>query len=187
MAMGDMLIRAEGLACVRGGRLLFDGLSFAVGSGEALVVAGANGSGKSSLLRCLAGLLRPAAGHIDRAGRLAFLGHDNALKPTQTLRRELAWWAALDGGEPMLALGLDALGDVPVRMLSAGQKRRAALARVMASRAPLWLLDEPGAGLDAASSAALSEAVAAQLAAGGGVIMASHGETVVAGARTLQL
>jgi len=185
--MGDMLIRAENLACVRGGRLLFEGLSLAVAAGEALRVTGPNGSGKSSLLRCLAGLLAPAAGRIEHPARIAWLGHENALKPGRTLAQELGWWARLDGAESAFALGLEALGDVPVRMLSAGQKRRAALARVMASGARLWLLDEPGTGLDAANTKALSAAIAAHLAGGGGAIVVTHGETDVPGARELAL
>lgn len=185
--MGDTLIRAENLACVRGGRLLFEGLTLGVARGEALCVTGANGSGKSSLLRCLAGLLAPAAGRVERPGRIAYLGHENALKPGRTLGQELAWWAGLDGGAAVLALGLETLSEVPVRMLSAGQKRRAALARVMASGADLWLLDEPGAGLDAANAAALSDAIAVHVAAGGGAIVVTHGETAVPGARGLGL
>jgi heme exporter protein A len=185
--MGNWLLRAHDLACVRGGRLLFTGIGMTVAAGEAVVVTGANGSGKSSLLRCLAGLLRPAAGSVERCDRFAYLGHDNALKPGRTLGDELAWWAALDGGEPAFALGLAGLQAVPVRMLSAGQKRRAALARVFASRARLWLLDEPASGLDAASAAALSAALADHCAAGGGIVMASHGEPRLAGARELAL
>ncbi|MBB4632445.1 heme ABC exporter ATP-binding protein CcmA [Sphingosinicella soli] len=185
--MGDTLIRAENLACVRGGRLLFEGLSLAVGSGEALRVTGPNGRGKSSLLRCLAGLLAPAAGRIEQSANIAWLGHENALKPSRTLAQELGWWARLDGTGPVYALGLETLGDVPVRMLSAGQKRRAALARVIASGAALWLLDEPGAGLDAANAEALSAAIGAHLAAGGGAIVVTHGETNVPRARELAL
>ncbi len=185
--MGDMLIRAENLACVRGGRLLFEGLSLRVGAGEALRVTGPNGSGKSSLLRCLAGLLAPAAGRVEQDARIAWLGHENALKPGRTLGEELGWWARMDSAAPTFVLGLEALVDVPVRMLSAGQKRRAALARVIASGAPLWLLDEPGAGLDAANTAALSAAIGAHLAGGGGAIVVTHGETDVPGARELAL
>lgn len=185
--MGDMLIRAENLACVRGGRLLFEGLSLAVAAGEALRVTGPNGSGKSSLLRCLAGLLAPAAGRVQCGARIAWLGHENALKPGRSLAQELGWWARMDASQPSFALGLDTLGDVPVRMLSAGQKRRAALARVIASGAALWLLDEPGAGLDAANAKALSAAIGAHLASGGGAIVVTHGETDVPGARELAL
>lgn len=185
--MGDTLIRAENLACVRGGRLLFEGLSLAVSAGDALRVTGPNGSGKSSLLRCLAGLLPPAAGRIEHPAKIAWLGHENALKPGRTVSQELGWWARMDGTQALFALGLEALGDVPVRMLSAGQKRRAALARVIASGAALWLLDEPGAGLDAANAQALSAAIGAHLAAGGGAIVVTHGETDVPGARELAL
>jgi heme exporter protein A len=185
--MGEILLRVRNLACVRGGRRLFADLDLDVGPGEAVVVSGPNGSGKSSLLRALAGLLPPAAGTIERPGRIAYLGHDNALKTDRTLAAELGWWARIDGGECRLALGLEALAEVPVRMLSAGQKRRAALARVLASRAGLWLLDEPGAGLDAASGALLAAEIGAHRSAGGGVVMASHGETRIDGARELSL
>ncbi len=185
--MGDTLIRAENLACVRGGRLLFEGLSLTVAAGEALRVTGPNGSGKSSLLRCLAGLLPPAAGRIEHPAKIAWLGHENALKPGRTLGQELGWWARMDGAQALFALGLETLGDVPVRMLSAGQKRRAALARVIASGAELWLLDEPGAGLDATNAKALSAAIGDHLASGGGAIVVTHGETDVPGARELAL
>lgn len=185
--MGDVLLRADNLASIRGGRLLFEAVEVAIAAGEALVVNGANGSGKSTLLRILAGLLTPTSGRVERQVRTAYLGHENALKAGRTLLHELAWWARLDGGEAVLALGLEKLGDVPVRMLSAGQKRRAALARVIGAKARLWLLDEPGAGLDVASSAALSAAIAAHLTTGGGVVVASHGETLVSGGRVLRL
>lgn len=193
MRMGDVLIRARDVTCVRGGRMLFGALDLALGHGEAIVVTGANGSGKSSLLRVLAGLLAPSAGTVERPVPIAYLGHDNALKPDRTLGAELGWWATTDGSIPgaldaaLGAMNLTALSGVPVRVLSAGQARRAALARVMASGAALWLLDEPGAGLDAASAAALSDAIGIHLARGGGVIAASHGETAVPGARVLAL
>jgi heme exporter protein A len=169
------------LACQRGDRLLFEGLSFRVDSGGALQLEGPNGSGKSSLLRMLAGLLRPAGGRIVGGGARGFLGHDWALKPGMRLGAELTHWARLDDGLTRLPAALAAmqladLVDVPCRHLSSGQRRRAGLARVMASGAPLWLLDEPTAGLDAASVTLLASAMAAHRAQGGMVIAAVHGD-----------
>ena len=182
----------EDLACRRGGRLLFEGISARVAPGGALLLVGPNGTGKSSLLRLLAGLLPAAAGRVDFAGRRAFLGHEVALKPRQTLGGELAYWAGLDGGNDRLpgalaAMNLDALTDVPCRMLSSGQKRRAGLARVMAAGADLRLLDEPTAGLDTASVALLADAMAAHRAAGGLVVAAVHGDIGLTGAETVRL
>ena len=168
------------LACLRGDRLLFEDLSFTVVPGGALHLEGPNGSGKSSLLRLLAGLLRPFAGQIS-APALSYLGHDVALKPRMTLIRELHHWARLDGGEArlagaMAAMNVAGLADVPCRHLSSGQRRRAGLARAMASGAPLWLLDEPTAGLDTASAQLLADAMAGHRAAGGMVVAAVHGD-----------
>ena len=178
--VSDALLLSD-LACRRGGRLLFEGLSARVAPGGALQLSGPNGAGKSSLLRLLAGLLPAAEGTVDYAGRRAFAGHDVALKPGQTLGAELAHWARLDDGLARLpaalaAMNLAGLVDVPCRMLSSGQKRRASLARVIASGAPLWLLDEPTAGLDAASGSLLAAAMAAHRAAGGLVVAAVHGD-----------
>jgi len=172
-------LEASGLACVRGGRLVFDGVDLRVAPGGALIVRGANGAGKSSLLRLLAGLLRPRAGNLRNPFRVAYLGHDNALKPDRTLGEELRFWARLDGTADRVAEGLDrfdlaALADLPVRVLSSGQKRRAALARTWASGAELWLLDEPSVGLDAASIDRLAAACASHRAAGGLVVAATH-------------
>ncbi|WP_164158253.1 heme ABC exporter ATP-binding protein CcmA, partial [Sandarakinorhabdus rubra] len=160
--------------------------------GGALLLVGPNGAGKSSLLRLLAGLLAPAAGGVTYAGRRAFLGHEVALKPRQTLGAELTHWARLDEGLDRLpvalaAMNLTALTDVPCRMLSSGQKRRAGLARVLAAGADLWLLDEPTAGLDTASAALLAHAMAAHRAAGGLVVAAVHGDIGLDDAQTLRL
>ena len=179
---GDAALNVEGLACVRGGRTVFADIGFALAPGGALQIEGANGAGKSSLLRILAGLLAPAAGAVANPFRTAWLGADATLKAGMRLRGELDHWARLDGAAAsavdaaLAAFDLAPLADLPVDMLSSGQRRRAALARVHASGAELWLLDEPGVGLDSASLARLSVAMAVQRARGGAVIVATHGD-----------
>lgn len=168
------------LACRRGGRTVFEHLSFALAPGGALLVSGPNGAGKSSLLRLLAGLLSPAAGAIANPFATAWLGHDNALKSERRLRDELRFWAAIDGVDAdrvdaaLDRFALAPLAALPVRVLSSGQKRRAALARTWASGARLWLLDEPSVGLDVANVARLSDAMREHRAAGGLVVATSH-------------
>ncbi len=181
------LIRFFAVSCVRGGRLLFEGLDLAVTPGEAVQVTGPNGSGKSSLLRLACGLLHPAAGRVDRTAAAALADDALALDRERTLRDALGWWAGMDGRAAELeAFGLADLADVPVRLLSTGQARRARLARVAASRAPLWLLDEPLNGLDPVGVDLLRQAVARHRASGGAVLAASH--VPLAGAwRTLAL
>ena len=183
---------AVNLACRRGDRLLFDGVNFRVDPGAALTLEGPNGSGKSSLLRLLAGLLAPAAGCIDGGGARGFLGHDTALKPRQRLGDELAFWAQIDGSgdrlsAAMAAVNVAGLADVPCRHLSSGQRRRAGLARVIAGGTPLWLLDEPTAGLDAASCGLLAAAMAAHRATGGLIVAAVHGDIGLGDHQTLRL
>lgn len=174
------LLTVTDLACQRGGRLLFAGLSFVVPQGGALLLTGPNGAGKSSLMRALAGLLPVMTGTIASQGRMAWLGHDNALKEHRSLISELRWWAALDGApedrvaEALALFDLAPLADLPVRVLSSGQRRRAALARMWQAGADLWLLDEPTVGLDAASVARLAALMAAHRAAGGAVVAATH-------------
>lgn len=192
--MGESLgLVADALACERGGRLLFEALSFGVDPGGALLVTGANGAGKSSLLRMLAGLLPPARGRIERPHRTAWLGHDCALKEDQRVIDELSHWARIDGaarGASHAALarfGLDGLADLPVRLLSSGQRRRTALARLWQTGARLWLLDEPGVGLDAPATAALETAIAAHRAEGGLVVATSHVLLAMPGAAVLEL
>jgi len=166
------LLRFEGVALRRGGRLLFDGLDLALLPGEALQVAGPNGSGKSSLIRLAAGFLQAERGRVERSA--AALADDHlALDRELPLGRALRFWGgAVD--EPMRALGLTPLAEVPVRLLSSGQQKRATLARVAASGAPLWLLDEPLNALDGDGAARVAALVARHLAAGGAVLAASH-------------
>ena len=170
--MTDALLRFDGVALVRGGRLLFERLDLAVGPGEALQVAGPNGSGKSSLIRLAAGLLRELRGRVERSP-LALADDSSALDGELSLGRALRFWSP-EPDEAMDALGVGHLAAVPVRLLSSGQLKRAALARVAASGAPLWLLDEPLNGLDADGAARLARLVDRHRAGGGAVVAASH-------------
>jgi heme exporter protein A len=187
---------AEDLACRRGERLVFAGLSFRLAPGDALVLTGSNGSGKTSLLRLLVGLIAPAAGRLawgttpiadDLAGhraRLHYVGHQDGVKPGLTPRETLVFWAALRGQEvrrdaPVLAaalaaFALEAVVDWPCRWLSAGQRRRLALARLLVTAAPLWLLDEPFSALDDDNRIRLEETIVAHRAGGGRAIVATH-------------
>jgi heme exporter protein A len=175
------------LAATRGGRPVFAGRSFAVADGELMAVTGPNGSGKSTLLRLVAGLITPSAGsiRIEPAGEggiaavAHYLGHLDALKPALTLRDNLAFWHRLWGGtvavdDALDAVGLGNLGDLPAGVLSAGQRRRAAIARLLLAHRPLWLLDEPATALDAAAEATLARLIGDHLAAGGMAIVAQH-------------
>jgi heme exporter protein A len=202
MRKGKPVLRAEGLTAIRGERLVFAGLRFSLASGGALILAGRNGAGKSTLLRMLAGLILPEAGHLfwhgedvfaDRtahARRIGFLGHQDALKPGLTAAENLAFTATLSGQAvvpALTALGLADLADLPARMLSAGQKRRLALARVSLSAAPLWLLDEPTLGLDDGAVDQLGALLAAHRAGGGAIVAATHVGLPLPGAETLRL
>ncbi|OWK29639.1 heme ABC exporter ATP-binding protein CcmA [Sphingomonas mucosissima] len=183
------------VACRRGGRLLFAGVTLAVTARGALVVTGANGCGKSSLLRMIAGLLPPFAGDVQVEGRIALLGEASALDGERVLSAALAFWAKLDGlADPdarvagaLADVALQDLADVPVRLLSTGQRRRAALARVIASRADLWLLDEPATGLDGASVVLLEQVLARHRARGGIAVVATHQPLDLPGAATIDL
>lgn len=178
--MTDALLRLDRVACIRGDRLLFEGLSLTLARGEALWLRGPNGTGKSSLIRLAAGLLRPAAGTVERHERIALIDEATALDAELPLRRALDIWARIDGIDgPMVARAMEAmalapLAEVPVAMLSTGQRKRAAMARVIASAAPIWLLDEPANGMDDAARARLVAAIAAHRANGGAVLLASH-------------
>lgn len=179
------LLTLDGVACLRGGRLLFEGLDLRLAPGEAALVAGPNGAGKSSLLRLAAGLLRAAAGRVERAGA-ALADEHLALDERLPLARALAFWVE-DAAPGLAAMGLERLAELPVHMLSTGQRKRAALARVAASGAPLWLLDEPGNGLDREGLARLAAAMAAHRAGGGAILAATHQALDLPGAKALTL
>lgn len=181
-------LSATDLACRRGERLLFRGLSFSLAAGEALQVAGQNGTGKSSLLRMLAGLLRPEAGTVGRTGQVALLDERLPLDGNLPLGQAFQFWERIDSGsyDPD-SLGLARLADVPVRYLSTGQRKRAAILQSNARKAGVWLLDEPLNGLDKDAAAAFQEHVAAFLAEGGIAVIASHQPFVLPAMERLEL
>lgn len=176
------------LGCVRGDRTLFSGLVLMLGAGGAARVTGPNGAGKTSLLRLIAGLLPTQAGTVEIEGAIAFAGEQAALDRDLPLRRALNYWAKLDGREEAAvqaaldSMALEKLADVPVRMLSNGQLKRAALARVIVGGADIWLLDEPANGLDSDAQARLEAAIAGHRAAGGIVVAATHQPLEIPGA-----
>jgi heme exporter protein A len=181
-------ITGHGLVCRRGDRLLWGPLDLTVRAGGALLLSGPNGIGKTSLLRIAAGLLRPFAGRVTREGTLALLDGAPALDEHLPLARALAFWRRLDGGAmPLDRLGLSRLADVPVRYLSTGQRKRAALARLVGQQADIWLLDEPLNGLDTDGVALVAALVAEHRAAGGTVLVASHQPLELPGAAVLDL
>lgn len=182
-------LAAQDLACRRGDRLLFARLSFALQPGEALQLTGSNGIGKSSLIRIVAGLLSPFAGRITRTGTLGLLDERPALDPHLPLGRALGFWQQIDGAADNQAarLGLSELMDVPVRYLSTGQKKRAALARLIGQRAPVWLLDEPLNGLDTRGVALVEDLAAEHCRKGGIALVASHQPFRLPGMTRLEL
>ena len=197
-----MKLVADRLRSIRGGRTLFSELSFAVEAGEALLLLGPNGAGKTTLIRTIAGLLSPAAGAIRIDGGEAersvgeqchYVGHLNALKSGLTVEENAAFWCRFLGGRrdgldvALEAFGLAALRDIPAAYLSAGQKRRLGLARVLLAERPVWLLDEPTVSLDSAAQTALARAVAGHLAAGGVVVAATHVPLGLPNSRELHL
>jgi heme exporter protein A len=187
--MQECRLAANDIACRRGDRVLFNHVSLTLVPGDALQVVGANGIGKSSLLRMLAGLLRPFAGRVERWGTVGLIDDRPALDPHLPLGRALAFWQRMDGaaGDALARLGLAELTDVPVRYLSTGQKKRAALARLIGQAAPIWLLDEVLNGLDV-QAARLAEVLAAEHCAAGGIcVVASHQAFTVPGMRQLAL
>ena len=197
---GETVLTADGLAVIRGERLVFAGLGFSVAAGGALLLVGPNGSGKSTLLRLVAGLVRAEAGRLlwqgedaladlaQHAGRVAYLGHLDAVKPGLTVAENLLVWGLRDRVAPALDMvGLASLADLPAKMLSAGQRRRLALARLALHRVPIWLLDEPTLGLDTASVDRFGTMLAAHRGAGGVVLAATHLPLPLPGAGELSL
>jgi heme exporter protein A len=187
--MPQARIAAHDLACRRGDRILFRGLSFVVEPGQALQVAGPNGVGKSSLLRLVAGLSRPFAGTIERAGTIGLVDERPALDPELPLADALAFWSRVDGttARHIERLGLGDLLDVPVRYLSTGQRKRAALSRLLGQNASVWLLDEPLNGLDVDAARMVEDLTAAHCRDGGIALVASHQPFGVAGLTPLTL
>jgi heme exporter protein A len=199
-----MRLSASEIACVRGGRQVFRNLSFSLGPGVPLMVTGPNGAGKSSLLRLVAGLVHPAQGRLALDGgdpeltvgeQAHYLGHQDALKPSLSVRENLAFWADFLGGTgakvkidaALAAVGLAELAFLPALYLSAGQRRRLSLARLIAVPRPLWLLDEPTSALDAAAQGMLADLMRAHLAGGGLLLAATHGPLGLEGAVELRL
>jgi len=185
----NVSLAAHDIACERGGRTLFQGLSFALAPGEALLVSGPNGAGKTSLLRQLEGLLPLAAGRLSITGAEAdtpvaelchAVGHLNATKTSLTVRENLAFWAGFLGdgdgdlADALAVFGLEPLADFPAGLLSAGQKRKLALSRLYAAPRPIWLLDEPSVSLDAHAVTRLDRAIRDHLKAGGIAIVSTH-------------
>jgi heme exporter protein A len=197
-----MRLTAVDLACHRGGRDVFSGISFSVTSGEALAITGRNGAGKSSLLRIVVGLVRLASGSLTVEGgegeltiaeQAHYLGHQDALKPSLSVGENLRFWAGFFGAKavqvdsPLEAVGLAALIDLPAAYLSAGQRRRLSIARLLAVKRPIWLLDEPMSALDAPSQQRLAGFMRVHLTEGGIVMAATHGSLGIGDARELRL
>jgi heme exporter protein A len=185
-----MRLSGRGVRCVRGGREVFSHLDFEASSSETLAITGANGAGKTSLLRLIAGLLIPSAGSIELEGGEAeltlpeqahYLGHRDALKPALSVTENLTFWRdflggeAADAGESLAAVGLDHAAHLPAAFLSAGQRRRLSLARLLAVKRPIWLLDEPATALDVSGQSLFTGLMRDHLARGGLIIAATHG------------
>jgi len=197
-----MQLKAENLACSRGGREVFAGLNFSLSGGEALVVTGRNGAGKSSLLRMIAGLVHVAAGRLALEGgesdasiaeQSHYVGHQDAVKPSLTVGENLQFWARYLGAveqpvEPALqAVDLAPLVNLPAAYLSAGQRRRLSIARLAAVSRPLWLLDEPTSALDVQSQNRLADLMRSHLASGGMIVAAAHGPIGLESPRELKM
>jgi heme exporter protein A len=186
-------IKLDGVGCIRGGRVLFTDVSLNLEAGGAALITGPNGIGKSSLIRIMAGLLVPASGDVTCEGRIALANDGFALDLALPLKAALSYWASLDDGGPdsveaaLHALGLTHLADIPCRILSTGQKKRATLARVMASGASLWLLDEPLNGLDLEAQTRVEAMIAAHRAQGGIVVVATHQAIDMPSAHVLEM
>ena len=196
-----MRLEGSGLACVRGGREVFSGLDFALSGGEALLVTGRNGAGKSSLLRMVAGLIRVTGGQLAITGanpeknipeQTHYLGHQDALKPSLTVAENLGFWMRYLGGTgtpqtPLAAVGLAGLADLPAAYLSAGQRRRLSIARLVAVNRPIWLLDEPTSALDGEAQDTLKGLMQRHLSGGGLIVAAAHGPIGLDQTRELRL
>jgi len=184
-------LTAQGIACRRGDRLLFRGLSFAMQSGEALHLTGANGTGKTTLIRALAGLTTPYAGEVSRIGELGLLDERPALDPELPLGKALAFWHKIDrcsdAPATFATLGLAPLLEVPVRYLSTGQRKRAGLAALIGRSVPIWLLDEPLSGLDVSAIKQVTALIQAHVDQGGIALVASHQPLAIKGLRSLEL
>ncbi|OYU01765.1 MAG: heme ABC exporter ATP-binding protein CcmA [Sphingomonadaceae bacterium PASS1] len=173
-------ISVDNVAVIRGNRIVLRGLTVAARSGDIIWVRGANGCGKSTLLRLVAGLLYATAGSIQTEGRIALADENLALDANLTVEKALMFWADMDGASAdarsaaLADMDLQGLAQVPVRFLSTGQRKRASIARVLTSKADIWLLDEPYNGLDSASCARLDQAITAHVATGGIVLVAAH-------------
>lgn len=186
------LLAVHDLAVARGGLRAVEGLSFSLNAGEALILRGPNGIGKTTLLRTVAGLQPPAAGRIEISDdSVAYAAHADGLKTALTAAENLRFWAQIFGGgridQALAAMDLTALADRPAGALSAGQKRRLGLARLLVSKRPLWVLDEPTVSLDAASTENFAAIVRLHLAGGGAALMATHIDLKLNEARILDL
>jgi heme exporter protein A len=197
-----MRLIASELACHRGGRDVFAGVNFTLASGDALTISGRNGAGKSSLLRTIIGLVRPAAGRLTLEGgdpelslaeQAHYLGHQDALKGSLSVAENLGFWAsffgapATDVDKSLDAVGLAKLAALPAAYLSAGQRRRLSIARLIAVPRPIWLLDEPASTLDAAAQVRLADLMKSHLAGGGLIVAAAHGSIGLDKAQKLRL
>jgi heme exporter protein A len=202
-----MKLSGVDLTCVRGGRRVFAGIMFSIAAGQALVLTGPNGAGKSSLLRVIAGLVRPAEGVVRLDGGDAelevgeqahYLGHLDPLKPALTVMENLTFWSRFLNGKPaadqaarldgaLVTVGLKELAGLPAGYLSAGQRRRLSLARILAAPRPVWLMDEPTSALDVASQDRLQQVMREHLSAGGILVAATHGPLGIEAATELRL
>ena len=198
-----MQLIGDNLRCVRGGREVFAGLNFQVASGDALVVTGRNGAGKSSLLRVIAGLVHLTGGRLTLDGGMPeasvaeqahYLGHQDALKPSLSVAENLQFWAeflrikgSIEITLALQAVDLEPLADLPAAYLSAGQRRRLSIARLIAIKRPIWLLDEPTSALDVASQGRLANLMRAHVASSGMIIAAAHGPIGLENPRELQM
>jgi heme exporter protein A len=202
LGIAAMRLNAVDLACHRGGRDVFAGINLSLGAGQALAITGRNGAGKSSLLRIVAGLIRSAGGRLWLEGgdpelsiaeQAHYLGHQDPVKPSLSVLENLQFWAVFLGGgsvklhEALDGVGLGGIAGLPAAYLSAGQRRRLSIARLLAVKRPIWLLDEPASALDSAAQQRLGEFMQSHLDAGGLILAATHAPLAVGGAQELPL